>query len=246
MGNSSGQRFNTSSNGLGDIRLMGYYNFLTSKQNSRLTVGLGTKLPTGNYNYKDIFQTNSGPELRAVDQSIQPGDGGVGIILETNYLVRFGMMWSGYANGLYMANPRNTNGTMPRNSELSVADQFLGRLGAQYQTGSFLIGFGGRAEGIPAYDLIGGSDGFRRPGYIISLEPSLTYITGNHVFNINVPFAVERNRTQSASDKQRQLDTGVATHGDAAFADYLISVGYAFRLNKKGSAPFGTGSEIVK
>ena len=32
------------------------------------------------------------------------------------------------------------------------------------------VSFGARIEGIPAYDLIGGDMGFRRPGYTVSLE----------------------------------------------------------------------------
>ncbi|MND05507.1 hypothetical protein D3C83_263400 [compost metagenome] len=73
----------------------------------------------------------------------------------------------------------------------------------------------------------------------------MVYFRGNHVFNITVPFAVERNRTQNSSDIARQKETGIVTHGDAAFADYLISVGYAFRLSKQKSR-FGSGSDIVK
>ena len=89
---------------------------------------------------------------------------------------------------------------------------------------------GVRIEGLPSKDLIGGSRGFRRPGYIISAEPSVTYVAKKISFNLSIPVALERNRTQSDSDKRRSIDTGTHVQGDAAFADYLVSAGITIRL----------------
>ena len=71
-------------------------------------------------------------------------------------------------------------------------------------------------EGVPVRDAFGKSDGFRRPGYSISVEPSLIYNRGLYTFTASVPWAVERNRKISVSDMMNH------THGDAAFADYLL------------------------
>jgi hypothetical protein len=226
-------RFHTHSQGIGDMRLMAYYSLIPNSAKWRLQVGLGTKLPTGNYNYKDYFHKSTGLQLQPVDQSVQPGDGGVGAIVEYNATRALTNRMLLYSNGLYMVNPRNTNGTIKGSNELSVADQFFFRLGGQYAFGNLQVGLGGRIEGIPARDVIGKSDGFRRPGYIISVEPSVMYMHGNHIFGLNVPIALVRNRTQSVLDLRRQQETGIPTHGDAAFADYLISVSYAYRLMKK-------------
>jgi hypothetical protein len=49
-------------------------------------------------------------------------------------------------------------------------------------------------------------------------------------FNLSVPFALERNRTQSNADKRQSNDTGTHRQGDAAFADYLISAGMTIHL----------------
>ena len=49
-------------------------------------------------------------------------------------------------------------------------------------------------------------------------------------YNLSVPFALKRNRTQSDSDKRRSKDTGIHMQGDAAFADYLVSVGMTFKF----------------
>jgi hypothetical protein len=250
-GNSSGQRFHTQSMGLGDLRLLAFYT-LVNKPSFRLITGLGIKLPTGNYAYKDEFHkrdSNGQDSLvtNVVDQSIQPGDGGTGAIVEFNLFKVFSERWSMYSNGSYLFNPRNTNGvkrnnnptTIPLSNEFSVSDQYFARLGAQYMWGAFAPALGARIEGIPSKDLIGSSDGFRRPGYIVSIEPSVYYGWGNHLIGLNVPVAVVRNRTQSQVDKIRSAETGTKVHGDAAFADYLISVGYSFTFARKASSPFG-------
>lgn len=245
-GNASGERYHTSSHGVGDTRITGYYTFASVNHNTNLTVGIGMKLPTGNYDYKDFFHKNGSEGqdtlvLRPVDQSIQPGDGGTGLIVELNFSQLVARNFRVYASGAYLFNPRNTNGTLrsntlvsgiPLSNQLSVADQFLFRLGGSYSMNNFQIVLGGRYEGIPVEDVFGKSDGFRRPGYIVSLEPAVLYTTGRHTLGINVPIAIERNRTQSVLDKRRTEVTGTYQHGDAAFADYLVSLSYSCRFTK--------------
>ena len=245
-GNQPGNpRFHTQSQGIGDMRLTGYY---SAVQGSRLylLVGLGVKLPTGNYRVKDNFHKldSEGQDslvYKVVDQSIQLGDGGFGAIVEFDANYNFNKGFSAYATGLYMANPRNTNGVerspnlsngIPLSNEFSVCNQFLVRLGARYNVKRWNFAAGGRIEGIPSEDLIGDSDGFRRPGYIISVEPQIGYFVGKHSFGISVPIAVERNRTQNTIDKIRSEQTGTLVQGDAAFADWLLSITYNYRLGK--------------
>lgn len=235
-------RHHSQSNGIGDLRIIGYRTFMPAGVGT-LQVGLGVKLPTGNYDYRDYFYTTEGPQLRPVDQSVQPGDGGTAAILELGWTRELSHSAALYLNTMYMSNPRNTNGTrtfretlsplLANEAIMSVADQYFLRLGARYAISEHL-GFtaGGRLEGIPVEDLIGKSDGFRRPGYIISAEPGVDYSTGPHVFNLNVPIALIRNRTQSVTDKETEQMTGSPRHGDAAFADYLISFTYAYQLSR--------------
>lgn len=64
---------------------------------------------------------------------------------------------------------------------MSVADQYLFRVGAAFpvpRVSGLTFGIGLRGEGVPATDLIGKSDGFRRPGYAISVEPGIIYSKG--------------------------------------------------------------------
>jgi hypothetical protein len=109
----------------------------------------------------------------------------------------------------------------------SVADQFAARVGASYallSKAGLSVSFGGRIEGVPAHDVFGKSEGFRRPGYIISVEPGVVYSKGKNTFALTVPIATTRNRIQSVADLK------YGKHGDAAFADYFISATLSHRF----------------
>ncbi|MFC4874781.1 hypothetical protein [Negadavirga shengliensis] len=241
-------RHMTYSGGLADMRFGAGYWLLSSEKAKRgnTALGLGFKLPTGNYNAKSTFY-NVGPEgqpqVRPVDQSIQLGDGGVGLIVDAQGIWNLSHFFL-YYDGFYMFNPRNTNGTFTnrgRQSEaiMSVPDQYA------FRSGLFMpilghglgVSLGGRVEGIPVRDLIGSSDGFRRPGYIVSVEPGVSYMLGNVTASLNVPIALIRNRTRSLTDIADSTAENYR-HGDAAFADYLINFTLAWRIPKKTSDVF--------
>ena len=225
-----GDRRATSSYGLADIRLGLSYWLFKSTSFSNLSLGIGVKLPSGNYRFQDTFYNqgdgNDQTIQSGVDQSIQPGDGGFGATLEMQgfHPLTDNIVLSG--NLYYLVNPREkyTLETRGRNRDFSVPDQYAARLGALTMLpihGLFVYG-GARIEGIPSSDLVGGDEGFRRPGYVISLEPGLSYSVRNTAINLTVPVAIERNRVQNYSDKQSDR------HGDAAFADYLINFGLTY------------------
>lgn len=236
--NGLGQRHHTQSSGIGDIRLnMAYWLFAPGIHSFNYSVGVGVKLPTGNYHYTDLFYNqgssrNENTE-QVVDQAIQPGDGGTGWTLELQGFHQLSQRWNLSSNFFYMVNPKETNGILTRNgrSEFSCPDQYGARLGTAFIAGrGFSAYLGGRWEGVPAEDLIGGSAGFRRPGYAISAEPGIGYNSGPWSLFASAPLAVYRNRTQSYEDKQRTLTTGTYSHGDAAFADYLLSINVSYRF----------------
>ena len=111
---------------------------------------------------------------------------------------------------------------------MSVSDQYLARAGVIFpvpKARGWTASFGGRIEGIPVRDILGKSNGFRRPGYAISVEPGINYVRkGRDIWSLTVPIPVERNRRRSTSDI---MD---GRHGDAAFADYLIVAGWSHRF----------------
>lgn len=239
-------RRNTHSFGLGDMRLAAYYWLLDPAvmRKGNIQLGLGLKLPTGDYRYTDYFYKNDSTKvLGPVDQSIQLGDGGTGITLEANTYLSLTPQTSLYFNGYYLANPREQNGVSTARGSapsataiaygsdvMSVPDQYMIRGGASFSSRGFTLSGGARLECVPAEDLIGGSNGFRRPGYVLSAEPVVAYKRGHTQFYVSVPVAIERNRTQSVPDKLRTTKTGVYAQGDAAFADYTINAGIAVAL----------------
>ena len=265
-----GARKTSTSAGIGDARI-GISSWLwnpVSHTKSNLMLGVGLKLPTGNWNVQDSFYnvlvtdpvsgTSSRQTVyRPVDQSIQLGDGGLGLSLELQGFWEMAEGLFAYGNAFYILNPRGVNGTMtnrrasimvPGNPVAqvftneymcSVADQYAARLGflSQSQLHGLSFSWGVRLEGVPVRDLVGESYGFRRPGYTIAAEPGVTCMKGKTTINFNMPIAMYRIRKQSVTDKEVQDATGVARNGDAAFADYLISLGVTYRL----SAPKAKG-----
>lgn len=242
------ERHFTHSFGLGDVRIAAYRWMMDpdKKMNGNVQVGLGIKLPTGDYNYKDFWQNvgpDGGRDLRTVDQSIQLGDGGTGITLEVNAFQSINHNFGLYGNFFYLSNPREHNGVrtyremvsdrLANESIMSVPDQYMVRGGFNYIFKSLTASIGGRVEGVPVYDLIGGSGEFRRPGYVWSLEPGITFNYKNIQLFATAPIALHRNRTQSVTDKERTVSTGEFVQGDAAFADYSVNFGISIRLNKK-------------
>jgi hypothetical protein len=242
------QRQSTYAFGIGDVSLTGYVWLFNPKKsrNGNIQVGLGLKLPTGNDNVQSYFY-NVGPygskRLGPVDQSIQLGDGGTGIITEANTYYNITHKFGLYGTFYYLISPTDVNGistarggtpsasAIANTSDvMSVPDQALIRVGGSLAVDHFDFSGGIRYEVQPVHDLIGGSDGFRRPGRIFSGEPGVTFRTKKVSLYAIVPIAIIRDRTQSEPDLRTTQLTGVATHGDAAFADYVVNIGVSFKF----------------
>jgi hypothetical protein len=236
-GQTFGSRFDTQASGLGDMSVMARGWVFDPAQHLRKNVawGLGVKAPTGKADVVDEFQTFGSPVVQAVDQSIQPGDGGWGIVMEASAFLRMGVSYTLFSTLNYLSNPEGTNGVRtgrPRASEavMSVPDQYLGRLGLQlpvWSSGGLWGTLAARIEGVPVHDLFGPSDGFRRPGYAVSLEPGLIFSRGSNTITAAVPVAMFRNRTKSVPDQIDDPIPRTLGNGDAAFADYFLLLGYS-------------------
>lgn len=224
------------STGIGDISVMGRMWLFKppAESGQNISFGIGLKIPTGKSDVRDRVPAANGvgTVLQVVDQSIQLGDGGWGIPLDVQAYKQIGRTTL-YASATYLLNPRDTNGVRTgrgRASEaiMSVADQYLARIGFSRpvpRTRRFAYTLGWRIEGVPVRDLIGKSNGFRRPGYGMAIEPGLQYFRGRDAWSVAVPIAAGRNRKRSVSD----ILVG-NPGGDAAFADYMILVGYSHRF----------------
>jgi hypothetical protein len=242
----SSPRFATSAGGIGDTRITLYKWLLAPKagRKGNLLGGIGLKLPTGNYKATDDFTyklnaTRVGP----VDQSIQPGDGGLGLTLELSGFRQLNNTWSLYGNAFYLINPRDNNGVSTArggtptaaaikytSDVMSVPDQYLIRAGSNYTKEALTLSLGARYECIPTFDLIGQNSGFRRPGTVIAIEPGANYQFKKFNLYAYVPVSVFRERNQSQPDILRTIDTKVFARGDAAFANYALNIGIGYRF----------------
>ena len=190
-----------------------------------ISVGLSLKLPTGKTDSTAVAKDSKGNTVIATaDQSIQAGDGGTGIAVDIQAYHHTYFNTLMYFSANYLFNPRDTNGvatfrTSPGETVMSVSDQYLYRGGLAHaipRVRGLAVSVGGRMEGVPVRDAFGKSNGFRRPGYAISVEPGVLYARGKYTYAATAPLAVERNRKISVADYQNHK------HGDAAFADYSL------------------------
>ena len=233
------ERYQTAARGVGDV-------FFTTRRwmfdpdmhpGGNLQLGVGVKIPTGQNNATDTFRVLSGGtvtnQIRTVDQSIQPGDGGFGILVDfRTFSAVAGGKLSVYGGGAYLATPGEksnvqTYRTAPGEEVMSIADQFLAR-------GGVAVPFRSQHDvqrGPPRGGRPGA--GHHRRGCRLSAsgdrgvdrtQRSTSSPKGRTPSPLSVPFAIYRNRFQSVPDKAR------GAHGDAAFADYLILGGHSRRF----------------
>src|SRR2546426_47930 len=231
------QRYSTQSSGLGDVRavLDAWMLDPIKPRKGNLLLGLGFSAPTGEKDATDVFEVRGLnntvlAQQKTVDQSIQPGTGGWGIILELYAYQQIIPRLNAYVNGAYTITPEEKNGvptfrSNPFEAEMSIADSYLGRAGFEYLLWpkyGLSFSLGGRVEGVPVRDLVGGSEGFRRPGYAISIEPGISAMYKGWSASLYLPVAVYRNREPSVPDLEQAVATGRFSPGDAAFADYVV------------------------
>lgn len=221
---------------------------LETHRNANLRLGVGLKLPTGKYDAEDdrtyntaprgapaVYVTGHGP----VDMAIQPGDGGLGIILSAEGFYTLTPKITAYGELTYLVNPRGENGVnnqwsgpgpyVPDNVS-SVPDYFLGRAGFTlreplgWKGGTALLGL--RIEGQPVRDLIGSNAGFRRPGFSLSVEPGIAHSFGKVSLFLTVPVTIYRQRWKSVDE----VRAGRVNAVSAAFADYNVLAGVTYRF----------------
>jgi hypothetical protein len=213
--------------GLGDM-LVGAQAWIfrpPTENDGNIAVSAQLKIPTGINDATGTALLAGKPIKATADQSMQPGDGGWGFTLGTQAYKRLWSTASAYGQASYLFNPEDTNGvktfrSQPGQSVMSVTDQYLYRAGvSQYipKVRGVALSLGIRGEGVPVRDLLGDSNGFRRPGFIFSLDPGLMVNLRKTTLSVNGPWALYRKRPPSVPEIQYNI-----TNGDAFFADYTV------------------------
>lgn len=224
--------------GIGDIGLVGTTWLLNPQTHAdgNVALGAGVKMPTGNNNFTTDYFLKSGASIQfPVDQSIELGDGGWGVIVQGQAFRRFAPRAFAYFTGSYLVSPRNqTDVTRAPTGEpnstvhISVPDVYTGRLGVIYGVlpeQGLSLSLGGRVDGIPYHDLIGRSDGFRRPSYIVFVDPGISLAQGPGTFTLSTPIRVAQRLATRATAQQSG-----GTIGSGDLAGVVIFVGYARRF----------------
>ena len=213
--------------GLGDITV-GAQSWLfrpPTENGGNVAVNASVKIPTGidDATGSGLFH---GQIVKATaDQSMQPGDGSWGFNVGAQAYKSLWHRASVYGQATYLFNPRDTNGvttfrSQPGQSVMSVTDQYLYRGGVSQgmpKLKGLAMSLGVRGEGVPVRDLMGDSNGFRRPGSIVSLDPGLMFNYKRDTFAVNGPWALYRDRPPSVPEIQNHT-----INGDAFFADYTV------------------------
>lgn len=231
--------------GIGDTILAANAWVLNPKKTHRgnASVGIGVLMPTGNDDVQNTVNSNTtgvGPAVEVtapVDYSIQPGNGGYGMVVQWQGFRAVGNHLIFYTDGDYIASQGDTNGvargatqsaTTPLENYVARSDQYLMEAGVSIpiqQVRGLAIVFGPRDEGVPARNLFPNSnDGFRRPGFAVSAGPGVQYGRGSNILSASIFKAVHRDRTTSVPDEV------YGTHGDAAFAQYVWLASYTHRF----------------
>jgi hypothetical protein len=245
----NGLRYHTDAVGIGDTSVEGNYWVLDPLRHPKgnILLGLGLSTPTGNDNAQGTFLSYNKANntyvatQHAVDQSIQPGTGGWGVILDLYAYHQIPQVvgLNAYASGTYTAIPfQDTNGVLtyrsnPYEAVTGITDSYLYRAGLEYRVlpaYGVSVSWGLRMEGVPVKNWFGDSAGFRRPGYSIDWEPGATWSHKNYSFRLYVPFSILHDRTQSLADQEDTVLTGKYQHGDAFFANYEIITSFSIKL----------------
>jgi hypothetical protein len=231
-----GARHTQSASGVGDLSLVANLWLLDpgapgEHRKENIALGLGVKAPTGSNHVASKFYTASGPVSFAADQVIELGDGGWGIILETQAFRQVNDRAFVYLSGSYMFSPRAQTdvATTPTSGLFwSVPDIYSGRVGLAYTLlpdQGLSVSLGGRIDGDPVKDVFGGGDSaYRRPGYVIYLDPGFALTRGRNNITLSVPLRLRAVRQRSV------LEQNQATPVGGGFAKFLIFAAYSRRF----------------
>jgi hypothetical protein len=213
--------------GLGDITV-GVQSWIfrpPTENGGNIALNVQLKLPTGKDDATGPATLKGQTVIATADQSLQPGDGTWAFSVGTEAYKRLWKSASAYAQGNYLFSPADTNGvttfrTQPGQGIMSAADQYLFRGGLVQRVPKIrqlAFSAGLRGEGVPVRDLLGASNGFRRPGFIFSFDPGLMFTYKRDTISVNGPWALYRDRPPSVPEIQYNV-----TNGDAFFSDYTV------------------------
>lgn len=243
----AGTRYYQKVHGFGDTVISGRMWLLSTGKDSKQNIGLslGFRLPTGESNYKVPYPDSQGNNItdRPVYPAIQPGSGAFGLRLATQGFRSF-KHFSLSGSGLYLfslkkqndtvafgaaVNPAGPGATQENLRYLTAPDsyQFTGGVSAPIpHLKGFSLSFGGQVAGVPVDNVLTTTSGYRQPGYMVTVNPGLTYDMKFATFFVTVPVRVHQYVGKDFLNNQRAAD----------FAKTSLQMGMQFKLGGKKNA----------
>jgi hypothetical protein len=245
----AGTRYYQKVHGFGDTVISGRMWLLDTKKNPRQNIGLslGLRLPTGESNYQVPWPDSKGNNItdRPVYPAVQPGSGAFGLRLTAQGFRSF-RHFSVYGTGLYLFSLKKQNDTIAYGAAINPAGpaatqenlrfltapdsyQFTGGISAPIpHLKRVSLSFGGQVAGVPVYNVLTTTSGYRQPGYMVSVHPGLAWDMGFSTFYVSVPIRVRQYVGTDFLNNQRAAD----------FAKTSLQIGMQFNLGgRKGVKP---------
>ena len=209
----AGTRYYQHVHGFGDTVVSARTWLLDPKKHSKENVAfsVGFRLPTGESNYQVPYPDSKGNNItdRPVYPAVQPGSGAFGVRLAAQGFSSF-KHFSVYGSGLYLFSLKKQNDTfafgaatnpagptaVPVNTRyLSTPDsyQFAGGISAPVPHLKRLsFSAGSQIAGVPVYNLLTITSGYRQPGYQVSLIPGAAWDGGFATYYISIPIRMHQ------------------------------------------------------
>lgn len=228
-----GQVHAQSVSGIGDLSVIAETWLLAPKTHERgnISLGLGLKAPTGRTLAPTTDWTATGATVPSTaPPTIQTGDGGWAILPSVQAFHELGKHTYLYANGSYMVSPKAQSAAVAFSTvHWSVPDSYSMSAGAAFLVlpdQGLSVSLGGRLDGTPLRDLIGGGDDntVKRTFQVVFVDPGATWSHGKDSFTLSVPVRVHVNRFQSVTERKFNAP------GAGGFAKYLVFASYSHRL----------------
>jgi len=228
-------RHAVSTSGLGDVTLVARQWLRSAgllQPGGNLSVGLGVKAPTGRYNYSTNYWMANGSVVRfPAHVSTEPGDGGWGIIVQSEAFRPVASLWYLYGAGTYTISTKTTNGipvTPGSPVSWAVPDTWDGRAGVAYAVWperGLSTSLGLRFDGTPVGDVFGGKDNSQRfPAIGGFAEPGLSLNIGRHNLQMTVPVRIYQDYVRSA------IDVATGAPGGGGMTRYMLVTSYSVRF----------------
>jgi hypothetical protein len=243
----AGTRYYQKVHGFGDTVISGRMWLLDTKKNSKQNIGfsLGLRLPTGESNYQVPWPDSKGNNIinRPVYPAVQPGSGAFGLRLAAQGFRSF-HRFSVYGSGLYLFSLKKQNNTIAYGAAINPAGPAATQENLRYLTApdsyqftggistpiphlkGVSLSFGGQVAGVPVYNVLTTTSGYRQPGYMVSVQPGLAWDMGFSTFYVSVPIRVHQYVGTDFLNNQRAAD----------FARTSLQIGMQFNLGGKKKA----------